>query len=68
MHFILPDEGIYEGFLAFRKIFTYIPIFWPLLLIFYFLPLVSKVGPVIYTFVAARRPKFKDLFWGKLFY
>lgn len=59
MHLVLPNGKVYKGFFAFRSICKYMPLFWPLLVFFYF-PFTSVIGPKIYGFVANRRPRFQD--------
>jgi len=57
MHLITPDGRKFKGFFAFRKMLTQIPLLWPLLIIFYF-PFASAIGPYIYNRVASTRKRF----------
>jgi predicted DCC family thiol-disulfide oxidoreductase YuxK/uncharacterized membrane protein YphA (DoxX/SURF4 family) len=57
MYVLLPDGSAPSGYFAFREIVWKIPPFWPLLILFY-LPLSSSVGPKIYRFIASRRLRF----------
>jgi predicted DCC family thiol-disulfide oxidoreductase YuxK len=59
MHVLLPDGSVRKGFFAFREILQYLPPLWLLLIIFY-LPLTSTVGPKLYRIVAARRPRLQE--------
>lgn len=44
----LADGTVQSGFLAFRKIMSSLPLFWPVALVFQF-PLVSTLAPRLYT-------------------
>jgi len=52
------DDIVHKGFFAFRRILWSLPVFWPLLAVFYF-PFASTVGPKVYRFVASRRLRFQ---------
>ena len=54
MYLLLPDGSVKKGFFAFREMLWRLPLLWPLLLVFYF-PLASTIGPRIYNGVASRR-------------
>jgi len=58
MHLLLPGGSVQKGFFAFRKILGYLPLFWPLVLVFYF-PLASAIGPKLYRLVASRRLRYE---------
>jgi predicted DCC family thiol-disulfide oxidoreductase YuxK len=59
MHVTLPDGSVQKGFFAFRQIAWRVPFLWPLLVVFY-LPLASRYGPKLYSWVASRRARFQD--------
>jgi len=58
MHVLLPNGFARKGFFAFREMVWRLPLLWPLLLVFY-LPLSSIVGPRIYHRIASRRFRFE---------
>ena len=58
MYVILPNRSEYKGYFAFREIMKHVPALWPLLILFY-LPFASTLGPKIYEFLAARRQRFQ---------
>ena len=56
MHVLLSDGALQKGFFAYREILKVLPPLWPLLILFY-APLASTVGPRLYGWIAARRVK-----------
>lgn len=57
--FVLGRDGaLRRGFFAFREIFRQLPLLWPVLVLFY-LPMASNIGPRIYGMVASRRKRFE---------
>ncbi len=58
MHVFLPDGSVQKGFFAFRAVLWYLPPLWPLLVAFY-LPLASAIGPKLYRLIASRRARFE---------
>jgi len=58
IHVLISDESVHKGFFAFREILWYLPPLWPLLVAFYF-PLASTVGPKLYSLVASKRLRFQ---------
>jgi predicted DCC family thiol-disulfide oxidoreductase YuxK len=57
--FVLSHDGsLRRGFFAFREIFKQLPPLWPLLVLFY-LPMASTVGPRIYEMIASRRMRYE---------
>ncbi len=52
-----PGKRVFPGFFAFRRIILELPVLYPLLLLFYF-PGASLVGPWIYSRVAKNRHRF----------
>jgi predicted DCC family thiol-disulfide oxidoreductase YuxK/uncharacterized membrane protein YphA (DoxX/SURF4 family) len=58
MYLLLPDGSVRKGFFTFREILWHLPPLWPLLIVFY-LPLASTLGPKIYRRIASRRFRFE---------
>jgi predicted DCC family thiol-disulfide oxidoreductase YuxK/uncharacterized membrane protein YphA (DoxX/SURF4 family) len=58
MYLLMPDGSVKQGFFAFREMIWYLPLLWPLLIIFYF-PMASVLGPNIYKYAASRRGRFE---------
>jgi predicted DCC family thiol-disulfide oxidoreductase YuxK len=56
MHVVAPDGTVSSGFFAFRTLARVLPPLWPLLSILYF-PLATRIGPWVYSRVAAMRPR-----------
>ena len=54
---VAPDRRVTRGFFAFRRILWESPFMWPLLLLFYF-PGSSVIGPRVYAWVARNRRSF----------
>jgi len=59
MHVVFPDGSIARGFFAFRRLLPSLPPLWPLLPLFH-APGAARLGPKIYRFVAANRPRFES--------
>ena len=57
MYLLLPDGSVKKGFFAFREMLWRLPLLWPLLVAFYF-PLASTIGPRLYNAIASRRSRF----------
>lgn len=58
IHLLLPDGSVRKGFFAFREILWRLPPLWHLLIAFY-LPLASTIGPRLYRLVASTRSRFQ---------
>ena len=58
MHVFLPDGSVRKGFFAFRAALWYLPPLWPLLVAFY-VPSASAIGPRLYRLTASRRARFE---------
>ncbi|MFT5387994.1 MAG: putative DCC family thiol-disulfide oxidoreductase YuxK [Candidatus Omnitrophota bacterium] len=56
MQLIDVKGGIYSGFYAFRRLSLWLPMLWPLLLVFY-IPAAGFIGSVIYGIIARNRHK-----------
>lgn len=54
LHVVAPDQTVYRGFFAFRRIARELPTLWPVLPLLY-LPGASVVGPSVYRRVALKR-------------
>lgn len=59
MQLVTAGGRLYAGFYAFRALSCRLRILWPLAA-FLFLPGVATVGVGVYSFIAARRPRFLD--------
>jgi predicted DCC family thiol-disulfide oxidoreductase YuxK len=57
MHLLCPDGSVRKGFFAFRELFWCLLPLSPLLIVFYF-PLASTLGPKLYRSIAAIRSRF----------
>lgn len=54
MHVVMPNGSIYKGFFAFRQLFGYLPLLWPLKIMLH-LPFASVLSPWLYRLIAGRR-------------
>ena len=54
LHVVAPDQSVYRGFFAFRRIARELPTLWPVLPLLY-LPGASMLGPRLYRRVAEGR-------------
>jgi predicted DCC family thiol-disulfide oxidoreductase YuxK len=61
MHVLLPAGVVQKGFFAFREISWRLPALWPLLVVFY-LPFATTIGPKLYAWVASQRSRLLPTF------